>query len=443
MKPSTLTKPETWNAPSTEPYAQRAYKRSRRAYSAECMFEYFVSILVTDAFLTSLLEHIGISDSTIGIISSIISLAFLFQLLSLYAVRRIVNTKRAAILFHFTSQLFFMSLYLVPFLPLPTKYKTVIVVGCRLLAYFGNYLVTVIIYKWGMSYVDPTRRARFSATKEMVSLLSGMVFTLVMGYGVDKFAAAGNVKGGFIFVAAAILASSLLDLTCLITMKNRALTASNTPSEPVLRVVRHLLRNKSFIYIIVITVLWNIATYFTIGFMGIYKTKDLALTVGTIQVINTAGCLARFAVSRPFGKYSDKHSYASGLCLGFTVAAVAFGLNVFTTPDTWWMVVIFTVLYQTCMAGVFQNLTAICFDFVEDRYFVQATAIRSAIGGIFGFLASLAGGRIVALVQANGNRLLGFEMRAQQLLSLMSALTLVGLILFVKLVFSKQKKLTE
>ena len=294
-----------------------------------------------------------------------------------------------------------------------------------------------------MSYVDPTRRARFSATKEMVSLLSGMVFTLVMGYGVDKFAAAGNVKGGFIFVAAAILASSLLDLTCLITMKNRALTASNTPSEPVLRVVGHLLRNKSFIYIIVITVLWNIATYFTMGFMGIYKTKDLALTVGTIQVINTAGCLARFTVSRPFGKYSDKHSYASGLCLGFTVAAVAFGLNVFTTPDTWWMVVIFTVLYQTCMAGVFQNLTAICFDFVEDRYFVQASAIRSAIGGIFGFLASLAGGRIVALVQANGNRLLGFEMRAQQLLSLMSALTLVGLILFVKLVFSKRKKLTE
>ena len=57
------------------------YKRSRKSYVAYCTFEYFVSILATDVFLAKLLTNIGLDDSLIGIISSIISLACLFQLL--------------------------------------------------------------------------------------------------------------------------------------------------------------------------------------------------------------------------------------------------------------------------------------------------------------------------------------------------------------------------
>jgi hypothetical protein len=56
------------------------YKRSRGAYMAQCTFEYFVALVVSDAFLATLLSYMGFSDSVIGIISSLISVAFLFQL---------------------------------------------------------------------------------------------------------------------------------------------------------------------------------------------------------------------------------------------------------------------------------------------------------------------------------------------------------------------------
>ena len=170
-------------------YSSPEYKRSRKAYVAECTFEYFVSLLVTDAYLSTLLHHMGISDAMVGIISSLISFAFLFQLFAIVAVKRIVNIKRASIIFHFASQLFFMSLFFIPFLPFGKEYKTAIVFACVLLAYFGNYLVTSVIYKWGMSFVDTRKRASFGAGKEMVSLISGMVFVLVMGFVIDKFAA--------------------------------------------------------------------------------------------------------------------------------------------------------------------------------------------------------------------------------------------------------------
>ena len=61
-------------------YDSPEYKRSRAAYMAQCTFEYFVTILAGDAFLAKLLSEMGIKDSTIGVISSFVSAAFLFQM---------------------------------------------------------------------------------------------------------------------------------------------------------------------------------------------------------------------------------------------------------------------------------------------------------------------------------------------------------------------------
>ena len=105
-------------------YDSKEYKRSRIAYSMQCTFEYFITILVGDAFLAKLLSSMGISDSLIGIISSFVTLAFLFQLSSVFLINKIRNTKRAAILFTSTSQLLFMILYIIPFLSLSRGMKT-------------------------------------------------------------------------------------------------------------------------------------------------------------------------------------------------------------------------------------------------------------------------------------------------------------------------------
>lgn len=74
-------------------FESNSFKTSRKAYTAQCTFEYFITILVGDAFLAKLLMTIGIQDSLIGIISSFVSLAFLFQLFSVFTVAKIRNVK--------------------------------------------------------------------------------------------------------------------------------------------------------------------------------------------------------------------------------------------------------------------------------------------------------------------------------------------------------------
>ena len=81
----------------SEKFETKEYKLSRKAYVAQCTFEYFISILVTDAYLAKMLSHQGISDAMIGIISSFVSLAFLFQLSAIFLVDRVKNTKKTVI----------------------------------------------------------------------------------------------------------------------------------------------------------------------------------------------------------------------------------------------------------------------------------------------------------------------------------------------------------
>lgn len=416
------------------------YKRSRRAYILECAFEYFVALMVADAFLATLLTNMGLDDAVIGVISSLISLAFLFQLCSIFVVQHIRNVKLVAIPIHCISQMCFFVLYLLPFFNIPQPIRVVVIVGCLMIAYFGNYLVTSVIFNWGNSYVNPNGRANFAATKEIVSLISGVVVSLSMGWAMDRFTEAGNIEGGFIFIASMMLIFTIGDFICLMCMKNQKTERKpREKTEPFGQVIRMLFSNKGFCCAVVVHVIWSVSVYMTVGFMGTYKTKELLLTVGTVQIINIAGCLVRAFFSKPIARYADKRSYAQGIKLGMAIAAVGYLVNIFTTPSLWWLVVLYTIVYNVSCAGTSQNLINLTYNYVDRKYFVQASAIKFSISGLCGFAASMVGSRILDAVQKNGNTLLGATVYGQQVLSAISlTLVLIG-ILFVKLVMEKQK----
>lgn len=408
------------------------YKRSRKAYTLQCAFEYFVAILVGDAFLAKLLTAIGISDSLIGIISSFISFAFLFQLFTVVMVTKIKNVKRMTMFFSTLSQVLFGCLYLIPFLAVDIRFRTVAVVFCVLAAYFGNYFVTSMIYNWGNSFAEPSKRAEFSANKEIVSLLSGMVFTFAVGWIIDKFEVMGNINGGFLFSACAIFILSICNFISLMTIKSRSNEACKE-NVSLKESIGHTVGNKNFLKVIIMSSLWDISRYMSLGFMGTFKTKDLMFSLVAVQVINIMGSIARALISKPFGKFSDKHTYELGMKVGFVIAAVGYLFNIFATRGSRWCVIIYTVLFNASLAGTNQNNLMLSYNYVDKKYVTQAMAIKNSISGMLGFLASIVGGKILAMVQANGNSFFGIPMYGQQLLSAVSLAVVVADIVFVTL----------
>lgn len=420
-------------------YNSSEYKRSRSAYIAQCTFEYFVALLVSDVFLAKLLSSIGISDSLTGIISSFITIAFVIQIMSIPLTNSRLGSKKLVLIFDTISQLFFCGIYFIPFLPFSKEIKTILVMLAIIVAYACKYLILSICFKWGNSYVEPTKRASFSATKEMVSIISGIIFSTSIGFIIDKFEGIGNLNGGFLFIAITMIILNICNFVSLMMIKKDEDDSLVSSKAPLIDVFNATLRNKSFRNVIIMSILWECARYFSIGFMGIYKTKDLLISVFAVQIINTVANILRIVVSKPFGRYSDKNSFAKGFELAVAIAMASFFVSIFITPSTWYLIIIQTVLYNVSLAGTNMNSFNITYSYVDQRYFTQAMSIKNCLSGIFGFGASILGGKLLKLIQANGNSLFGIHIYAQQFLSVISFVFTVILLIHMKLVIEKQQ----
>jgi len=431
--------------PSPSIYESKEYKRSRSAYLWECAFEYFTAILVTDAFLAKLLSHMGLSDALIGIISTFVTLACVFQLFAMLAVQRIVNTKRYVVFFHMLGRILFSALFLTPLLPISAEYKGVLVAGCVLIAYFGHHMAYSVLFRWGNSFVDPHHRAAFSAKKEIVSLTIGTVITLSMGYMLDIFEANNDLQTGFIFCAVAIFIFSFCDFICLMTIKNDKKPKQERQIVPMKEVLRNTLGVKGFRYMFIVSTVYNAAVYITVGFLGTYRINpdELAFSVGTVQIINILGLVARLLLTRPFGKFADRTSFAKGVKFGMVLSAIGFASVIFTVPETRYLIILYTILYNASLAGTGQNFLNSTYSYVDSKYFVQATAIKSVVGGLCGFLISLVSGAVLEAIQANGNMIFGIPVYGQQVLAISSTLGIVACILMLHFVVEKQKVLVQ
>ncbi len=164
----------------------------------------------------------------------------------------------------------FCMLYLIPFLPLNKRGKTVLIMLGVLFAYVMQYIAAPILFQWANSYVDPFRRARYSAIKEIVSLFSGMVFSSVLGYVIDRYERLGNINGAFLFISSVMLVTALFNLTSLLLIKGDSKKQEKAIPG---RMIKETPGNKKFRKLVVMAVLWNCTLYFSAGFLGGLKRR--------------------------------------------------------------------------------------------------------------------------------------------------------------------------
>ena len=101
------------------------YQSSRVFYVIESALEYFISIVITGAYLAKLTSELGFSDSLTGILGAFVALGCSFQLFTI-AFFKGGPVKRRVTVIHIINQLLFMAIYLVPFLGIGGNGKTVL-----------------------------------------------------------------------------------------------------------------------------------------------------------------------------------------------------------------------------------------------------------------------------------------------------------------------------
>ena len=417
--------------------ASDIYKTSRELYVIEAALEYFISLLVTGAYLAKITSAIGMSDTVTGILTSFVSLGFGFQIIAVFLANK-RPVKRWVTILHSLNQTAFALIYFIPIIRLTQEAKTILFIAFLLTGHILNNVVNSPKINWFMSLVEDKKRGRFTANKEMVSLIGGMIFSFVTGSVIDKMEGAGDVYGAFIVCGVSIFVLMLLHSLTLIFSKEKPMEESEKVSVKLL--LKELITDKNLFKVILLSVLWNVVNYASTPFYGSYQIKELGFSMTFVSILSAAYAIVRTIFSRPMGKFADKYSFARMLNICFGIALAGFVVNVFTVPENGKVFyTIYYMLYAISMAGINSATINLIFDYVEKEKRTGALALKSTVCGFAGFFTTLIVSPLVGYVQQNNNELFGLPVYAQQVTSLISAVTLVVLIIYLNTVIKRIK----
>ncbi|MBQ4509416.1 MAG: MFS transporter [Clostridia bacterium] len=406
------------------------YALSRVLYIIEAALEYFVSIAVGGVYLAEITKHIGISDAITGIITAFVSLGCGFQIIALFLAHK-KPVKKWVTVGHIISQTLFALMYFVPLLNASKTLKTVLLITVLFVAQIIHNVINSPKINWLMGLVDDDKRGNFTANKEIVSLVGGMIFSYGLGAIMDHLASKT------MFIVGGVILFVLLGLHTLTLVFTKEKKTENVQVN-VKKSIGELVKNKTLFKIIIVFVIWNVANYATISFSGAYQVNALGFTTTFASVVVIISSLARVIFSKPLGKFADKYSFCKMLYICFGIEAVAFAINIFTVPQNGKILfTAYSIIHAIGQAGINSAIINLAYDYVSDDQKTGAVALVNTFSGFAGFFTTLALSPLVAYIQNNGNKLFGISMHPQQLLSLFSLVFTIVILIYLFTVISK------
>lgn len=416
---------------------------TRMSFVADESIDYFIQILVTSTFLGYILSAIGFNDAMQGIITNITTFSLGAQLVApLFVGKRV---KRIVTVGMLVSHLSFTVIYLLPISSLPNGATSSILVMFLLLGFVVNNAVKPSRLTWLMTSVAKEKRGSFTAVKEMISLIGGVVISLSFGAIADSFREEnGNPSPEYYIVCfLALLSMTIIHtVSLLISHEDEPI---GVISEKRKNGFVSVLKNSAVKKIMVIDLLWYFATAFSTSFYPSYLREELSFSFTEITLLSTVSLVSRIVMSPVMGKIADKYSFRMSLTLSFCFKCIAFFGIIITFPGPMrWCYGIFALFSGFSLAGANSGFLNIVYDYVpaEDR--AAALGIKSTVAGITGFFVAIVSSLLLGKIQQNGGvNLFGINFYAQQIQSVVSIVVVAFTAIYTYKVVGKLKKIQK
>lgn len=422
--------------------SKRNQKITRIAFVICETFEYFITLFVTGTMLGYLLDTVGFSDSMQGILGTVATFACGAQLFALFMSGK--RVKKLCAIGNTINQTCFVILYLFPLSSISPNLRTALLVILLIVGHIINNAVRPSKLTMYMDSVPTGTRGRFTAVKEMTSLAGGIVVSLVMGRVADTFRSTDGLptKEYYVICAIALALMTLIHFASVVAATEK--TIKDTEKVSFKETMKRIASNKNFIKVVVVGLLWNVASALSISFFASYLREELAFNFTTIALLTTVGSISRILASPILGRLADKYSFSTSMTVAFGLAGLGFLAMVFTSPETRWLYIAYACFHGFAMAGINSGVINFVYDYVEHQDRATAMGVNSALGGILSFFVALLSGAIMSTIQKNGGfNLFGASLYAQQVLSILSCVAVIVLIVYMRLVIAPLKRVDE
>ncbi|MBC8530417.1 MFS transporter [Gehongia tenuis] len=344
--------------------------------------------LTTGVFMTGFALYLGASDNLTGIIASIPMLMNVLQVAAALLMERVKHKKRVINLLNLAYRSIMSLAIFIPLL-LPERWWVPAFVAMNVLGFLFCSVLSPSFNDWMMGLTLPRVRGRFFARREASFQAAGMAASLIMGVVVDVF---HKTYAAFLIPYLVAFACGILDYVFISGIEEPAET--KRPDSPKRSMKERLMRNVQLFEFAGIWVLWYFGYWMAFAYFSVFMVSTLGLSYSFMTVQNTVQVLSLVLTIGLWGRYASRRGWPK--CLLFTCVMVILGFFTrgFVTRELYLLLLPIGVITGVGFAGMniaATNMVALLCD-PEDRSL--CFGMHAALGGLAGFLGSLAGGAL-------------------------------------------------
>ncbi len=441
------------------PEDETDYEKSRRYYIAGDSASQTVGQLAGGTFLVSLMLSVGFSDAQAGVLTSIASLAAIFQL---FTMRRINHLKKRKLFVCLTvfQKLYLALIFFIPLLPAGNGLKQLLLVAGYFFAQICAQIGTPATQDWLATLVPARLRGSYFSKKDSIAVFITVTVMLFAGILMDATAGPKQYVG-FLINGGMILFLVLLNFWAFSCMKEPRMAQLNAQGKEIhgklckkyqthesvkergilLAEMKEAFRSPDFRIALTATLLWQTSFYCAAPFNTSYQLAELSLPFTFIMIIGFLGNLLRIAITPFMGRMGDRYGMAFlykytlvGILLYYIFFALAVPSNAYP------MVVMGTVCSALGWSFAGIGLFGVQLELLDEKKRDLQLSILSSLSGIYGFLVSFVAGNLLDFLQQANFTLAGHSLYAQQFTNVLGALFLALLIFYLKVKVQKREQ---
>lgn len=396
--------------------------------------------LTSGAFLVGFLKHMGASDTVCGYILAIPVLAAAIQFLAPIVLERLAFRLRIITLGSTLHRVLLSLLIGVAFLPFPSDVKLWIAAMLYLFSHLAVSFVSPAVSNLYVSFVEPRNRGKYFGMRESWLLIFSTIMNLLMGWILDLFRDAGNERGGFVAIYAAIFLLMLVNTSAYLRM--REVPLGHNPEPMRLREVFTLpLKSPLFRRFFVLSILWNVGIQLSSAFYGVYQVNDLALSYTEINLYGMLSNIVYFSCAMLWGRIADKFGWSFASMASFLFIGISSTIWFFIVRGAWMtpLLVLAMITSGIAWSGINISLFNLQFDYMPAHKRTVYIGFNSTVSGLLGYAASSLGAMLVGVAASFEGHVFGLVFGIKQILFLTSGILIVICALYV-LLFMKQAR---
>lgn len=401
---------------SETPLSEKDYVRSRNFSILEGCTARTVFNLTSGAFLAGFASYLGADDSFNGIIGALPVLAGVIQLFSPIFFEKMEKRKLTVTVLNFLHRFLLGLMVFIPFIAAGRTSRLLLLAGIYFLAYLALSFASPASSGMLIDLTPDNIRGRYFGVRESYLLAVGIVITLVMGAIMDVYKDNGNQYGGFIVMFSLVLLLSFGNFFSWSRIKEPHIKRKKMDLD-LRQVVTLPLKDKGFRKIVLLFILYNVGLQIGGPFFSVYMVTGLKLNYTYIMIMSMLGTLTNVLLVRIWGRVADKKSWIIVIKFSILLLGMTHFLWFFVNSSTTYILVPFLhIMGGAAWAGIGISTFNIQFIFSPEEGRTVYIGFNAALGGLMGFVGTLAGSALLIFFSRFNFDLSGFTFGGMQII---------------------------